>query len=639
MARGPFRITVTERGQLDSMQNSTLTNSVEGSTTIIDIVPEGTKVHAPVKSEIAGVVTKVEKNESLGQELYTIVVRDEEGNEVDHLAEMHDLTRVLVEAGEEVDEGEFLAGDIVCQLDSSQLVDEEKQQQIQVTQAAANLEKAQKNVEIQKTQNESDYAASILARDLAQLDLKKYKDGDYQKDRDLLLGNIRAFQEELAKNKETYEFSKRNAKKGYIPLKQLEEARLAVLKTENQLASAQQELRVLEKYDYERQIKELEENAEEFVREAERVKLAGEAALAQFEAELEAAKLTHSVEVNKLERLQRQIAACTLVAPQAGEVVYANQQSRRSEPVVIEEGVTVRERQAIINLPDLTHMKVDARIHESKISQIRIGQRAIIRVDAFPDEVYMGEIVTVSSVPLPGSWPNLDLKEYEAEIRITGDAEHVSKLKPGLTAGIEIIVGETRPNVLQIPVQALITIGKKHFTYRIGEQKPERVELEIGQSNDQTVEILGGIEAGDEIVMNPRTHFKEEIEQLESEFGKSESDNDELRPPSGPRPQDVEQGGQGKSGANGAGDGSGGGPGAGGFDPSALFKSRDTDGDGKISREEAPERMAENFDRLDADGDGGITLQEFQKAMANRPPGGGGGTGDGAAGGGGAGSE
>jgi HlyD family secretion protein len=37
---------------------------------------------------------------------------------------------------------------------------------------------------------------------------------------------------------------------------------------------------------------------------------------------------------------------------------------------VIEEGASVRERQAIINLPDVENMKIDARIHESKISRI-----------------------------------------------------------------------------------------------------------------------------------------------------------------------------------------------------------------------------------------------------------------------------
>ena len=40
--------------------------------------------------------------------------------------------------------------------------------------------------------------------------------------------------------------------------------------------------------------------------------------------------------------------------------------SRRSEPSIVEEGMTVRERQKLINLPDMSAMKVDAKIHESK---------------------------------------------------------------------------------------------------------------------------------------------------------------------------------------------------------------------------------------------------------------------------------
>ena len=58
-------------------------------------------------------------------------------------------------------------------------------------------------------------------------------------------------------------------------------------------------------------------------------------------------------------------------------------------------------------------------------------------------------------------------------------------------------------------------------------------------------------------------------------------------------------------------------PGSGGFfDPRQVFERNDANKDGKLSKDEAPERMKENFDRMDADSDGFLTTEEFVRAMA-----------------------
>ena len=146
----------------------------------------------------------------------------------------------------------------------------------------------------------------------------------------------------------------------------------------------------MEKFTRERTVSELEQKAKDTVLETKRAVLEGEAVIAGLRADYEARKLTLQVEEEKLARLIRQIKACRLIATQSGEAVYASQNSRRSEPVIIEEGATVRERQAIINLPDLDQMKIDARIHESLISRIMIGQPVEISIDAVNGVMYHG---------------------------------------------------------------------------------------------------------------------------------------------------------------------------------------------------------------------------------------------------------
>lgn len=415
-------------------------------------------------------------------------------------------------------------GDVLCELDSSTLEEKEKQQQILLTQADADLKKSIENVEIQKRQNESDQAAARLAETLANLDLESFEEGESVAEDNRLKGEVLIAREDLAQKIENYEFLKRIAKKGYKTQNDVENARIAVTKAQNTLDVAEGALKVQQKYKNERTLVELKEMASETVRETERVKRQGVAAMAQLKAELEARKLTYEVEKTKLTRLQQQIAACKLTAPQDGEVVYANQSSRRSEPVTIEEGATVRERQKIINLPDLTQMKVDARIHESKISQVRAGLPVIIRIDAVPDVIYHGTVDSVSSVPLAGNWPNLDLKEYEAIVRITDDIEKLSALKPGLTAGLEIIVKQRDADVLQIPVQSVINVGNRYFAYVLTESGPQRRDLQIGDSNEKAIEILDGIQENEKVIMNPRSNFADELNELEASIGKADND-------------------------------------------------------------------------------------------------------------------
>jgi polyisoprenoid-binding protein YceI len=77
-----------------------------------------------------------------------------------------------------------------------------------------------------------------------------------------------------------------------------------------------------------------------------------------------------------------------------------------------------------------------------------------------------------------------------------------------------------------------------------------------------------------------------------------------------------------------------GGPGA-GFDPLAMFKQRDANGDGKLAGDEIPDRMRQDLKVIDTNEDGEITLEEFQARMrqfgGGRPPGGAPGAGPGGA--------
>lgn len=564
----PFEILVVERGALDSMKNAVLTSKVEGTTTIISIVPEG----KPVKE-----------------------------------------------------------GDLVCELDASTLNDKETQQEIAVVKARAMLEQATEDLAIQKTQNDSDLSAARLKFDLAKLDLEKFEKGDLVQQMEDLQAAVKLADETLSRTRESCNYIRQMTQKGYKNQNDLESEELVLQRNELDKRSAETKLRAFENYTQKRTRKELEANTQEFSREIERTDRKGKAALAQKEAELESCKLTLEVESKKHERMKEQIKACKIYASQDGQVVYANtRDGRQSDSVLIEVGSSVRERQAIINLPDLDSMKVNARIHESRISLIRQGLEVAVKVDAYPGEIFHGEVDSVASVPSSTGGFSRDFKEYEAIVKIVDSPDKVNKLRPGLTASVEVMV-QHRDRVLQIPVQSLVSVGGHPFVFAAKGEKVERKEIKVGQSNDKMVEVASGLADGDEVVMNPRTRFKKEIDELEAVVAKQQAEEQEkaakdpVRARPAPPKTETPAGSPAGTGptaerptAAAGGPPGGGGPGGGGPrpDPATRFKTSDKNGDGKITKDEAEDFMASRFDTFDTNGDGGITLEEMTAAFA-----------------------
>jgi RND family efflux transporter MFP subunit len=205
-------------------------------------------------------------------------------------------------------------------------------------------------------------------------------------------------------------------------------------------------------------------------------------------------------ELNKAKeaKLERQIAWCTLVAPNDGLVVYANDQNRLGQPF-IEEGASVRERQKILSIPDLSRIQVSAKVHESQIDKVMPNQKAKIRVDAFADQALNGRVLDVSPLPDPSSFFSSDRKVYTTKVAI---ANRLPGLRPGMTAQVEILIDE-KDNVLSVPVGAVAHYeGKDH----VAVQKPgggfDWREVTLGTSNDKSVEVKEGLGTGEHVVLN-----------------------------------------------------------------------------------------------------------------------------------------
>ncbi len=403
-------VTVVERGTLESAANKDVFCKVEGQTTIIMILPEGTSVKK---------------------------------------------------------------GDIVAELDSSALQDNLKNQRIATLGA------------------EAAYQNAKLTREVAEIAVTEYIEGVYKQEHETAQGEIALAKSELKRAEDRLEWSNRMLEKGYVSKAQNVADKVGLEQKKFALEQAQTKLSVLEKYTKEKTIKELKSEVE------------------KTKSDELAKKQTYQLEQDKEAKLVTQIANCKLAAPGDGLVVYANDPNRGgggNQPQ-IEEGAAVRERQKIFSLPDIAHMQVNTKVHESMVDRIDPGLRAQIRVESFADKVLTGAVREVAPLPDPNTMFSSDVKVYTTKVTIDKGLEG---LRPGMSAQVEILVTELE-NVLDVPVQAILEFkSKDHVAVKQPDGTYAWREVTLGLSNDKLVEVKKGLKAGDLVALNPISLMSEE---------------------------------------------------------------------------------------------------------------------------------
>lgn len=253
------------------------------------------------------------------------------------------------------------------------------------------------------------------------------------------------------------------------------------------------------KYDFSKTAELSLSTYTEAVRELDKSRRVAISKLAQAQAKLKSAQGQYEVQTRQRKDLNEQLEKCTIRAKKSGLVVYGGSGDNyygNQEP--IREGATVRERQAIITIPDMTRMSVNVKIHESYIKKIKKGQKARITVDAFADTVLSGEVTKMGVLPdSQNRYMNPDLKVYNTTITINGTYDWV---KPGMSAKVEILVNKL-DDVVYVPFQAVSPSDGKQVCYIAGGFKPERREVEIGDFNDEFIEIKHGLKEGERVLL------------------------------------------------------------------------------------------------------------------------------------------
>ncbi len=312
--------------------------------------------------------------------------------------------------------------------------------------------------------------------------------------------DLQTAQKELGQARATLEGTRRLYDKQFVAKTELDRDQLSQDSAELKVQSAETDRALFLKYDFPKTAEQSLSTYTEAVRELDKARRLAISKLAQAQAKLKSAQGQYEVQTRQRQDLHDQLDKCTIRAQKSGLVVYGGGDNNfyygNQEP--IREGATVRERQAIITIPDMTRMSVNVKIHESYIQKIKKGQKARITVDAFPDKILEGEVTKVGVLPdSQNRWMNPDLKVYNTTIAINGTYDWV---KPGMSAKVEILVDHLS-DVVYVPVQAVSPDAGEQVCYVATAFKPERRVVAVGQFNDEFIEIKKGLKEGERVLL------------------------------------------------------------------------------------------------------------------------------------------
>jgi RND family efflux transporter MFP subunit len=409
-------------------------------------------------------------------------------------------------------------GDVVCKFDSSEIDKNVAQQDIKVKQAEARIETTQQEMEIQRNKGESEIIAAKVELTLARLDLEKYQEGDYPAETTKQKGEIGLKKKDLEESRNKLAQYKGLMKKGFTTPEKVHIQEMEVARTELQYESSLLELRVKEKYEAKRKTTEFSAKVDQSSKKVDQAKATAKAQVSKAASEYEAAKATADIERQQLKEYLKQKDKTVLRAEQGGIVAYANEAWYDSSRQ-IREGATVYSLQKIFSLPDMSQMQVKVNIHESLIKKLKVGQKAEVRIDAFPNIVFTGSVKSVSQLAdSTRPWMTGGVKQYPSIVKLDSLLGH--DLKPGMTAEARIAVGELN-NVLTVPVQAIAEHKGEFFAFVDTPTGPERRKVKIGENNETHVQVLAGLKEGDSVALDARIRASNEFKVEEEKGGPS----------------------------------------------------------------------------------------------------------------------
>lgn len=188
-----------------------------------------------------------------------------------------------------------------------------------------------------------------------------------------------------------------------------------------------------------------------------------------------------SSQIDRLQKDKKVKQRISIYAPQDGVVSV----------LPVREGMFVKPSQKVMTLGDLSSVWLLAEVFERQSEWVAVGQAAEVSLSYIPGKIWDGKVEYI--------YPSLDPKTRTLKVRLRFDNPG-ELLKPNMYANVKIY-GGAKENTIVIPLEGLIRTGRnERVIINLGEGRFEARDVTAGIESGNYVEILEGVDAGDEIV-------------------------------------------------------------------------------------------------------------------------------------------
>jgi HlyD family secretion protein len=229
--------------------------------------------------------------------------------------------------------------------------------------------------------------------------------------------------------------------------------------------------------------------------------------VASAAADIEGKKQKYDKALFDVRLAEHRIAALTLRSPLDGVVTVLTNWRAGNEFVFgggreFKEGDRAWPGAGILEIPDLTTLRLDVRADETDRARIATGQTASIHVDAVPDREFTGrlvEISTMATVDFGSGWPFS--RNFEVEVGVDQADE---RLRPGINATARLAVDRV-PDAVLVPPEAVFQKAGESVAYVLRGSHFEERPIEVGRRSESNLLISQGLKPGERVALKDPT--------------------------------------------------------------------------------------------------------------------------------------
>lgn len=209
-------------------------------------------------------------------------------------------------------------------------------------------------------------------------------------------------------------------------------------------------------------------------------------------------EISRDMQKMRVDRYQEDLGRLTIRAPMAGLVVMQTLFQPGGDQRQIQVGDRVSPMQPFMKIIDSSTMQIEGTINQTDSSKFRIGQEAVIGLDAFPGVTYSGRVHSLGALATGGPRQNYFIRNVPVTVQIT-NADN--KVIPDLSAWAEVLVSKAK-NVVIVPTSAISYSSGEAFVEVKAPAGVEKRRVKTGLTNGPSTAIEDGLNEGDVVQYN-----------------------------------------------------------------------------------------------------------------------------------------